>query len=322
MGLPRARGDRPPGGPTFLARVLAPPRPRGSTLGKTMAGAAEDGSPAPAGIDPASDYILALRPRLPRARGDRPKKRIPPPPDVTAPPRPRGSTGVRRQAVRLGRGSPAPAGIDPPPALIPDWRSRLPRARGDRPCAEGSPCACCAAPPRPRGSTRHLPGRQDIRRGSPAPAGIDPPMEGRKERVRRLPRARGDRPCLMTRPRTTLAAPPRPRGSTPARVVSALREAGSPAPAGIDPKGRPMTRARGDRPTIMNMMLRLPRARGDGGSPAPAGIDPGLERDERDLVRLPRARGDRPRRAGPGAPSCAAPPRPRGSTRRALRPNG
>ena len=236
MGLPRARGDRPPGGPTFLARVLAPPRPRGSTLGKTMAGAAEDGSPAPAGIDPASDYILALRPRLPRARGDRPKKRIPPPPDVTAPPRPRGSTGVRRQAVRLGRGSPAPAGIDPPPALIPDWRSRLPRARGDRPPNGRPKGARAKAPPRPRGSTLLDDPAPHHVGGSPAPAGIDPGSRRIGPTRSRLPRARGDRPERAADDAKIMAAPPRPRGSTHDHEHDARRRAGSPAPAGIDPR--------------------------------------------------------------------------------------
>ena len=135
---------------------------------------------------------------------------------------------------------------------------------------------------------------------------------------RRLPRARGDRPVTWISQAPSVAAPPRPRGSTCSEddVDQAIN--GSPAPAGIDPSKIflcatywRLPRARGDRPLGQDVAElgpgAPPRPRGstlnrldarvmDLGSPAPAGIDLPLVPRRLLGVGLPRARGDRPRR--------------------------
>ena len=70
--LPRTRGDRPPDFILASERVVAPPHPRGSTRDGQTKGKFQEGSPAPAGIDPVVTGCSASTLRLPRTRGDRP----------------------------------------------------------------------------------------------------------------------------------------------------------------------------------------------------------------------------------------------------------
>ena len=98
--------------------------------------------------------------------------------------------------------------------------------------------------------------------GSPAPAGIDPIYHGDARDELRFPRTRGDRPKYNARTawRRYGVRFPRTRGDRPlARGRNGpLEEAGSPAPAGIDPlafwlsrAGMRFPRTRGDRPTSL-----------------------------------------------------------------------
>ena len=193
------------------------------------------------------------------------------------------------------------------------------------------------APPHPRGSTRGAAGCGRCRRGSPAPAGIDPDWSSRRACWRRLPRTRGDRPCRWLTNWTPVSAPPHPRGSTQGGAAIGHPSAGSPAPAGIDPDA-------GDTHTHL---IRLPRIRGDRplngapgfsgapapphprgstrscadppgrrrGSPASAGIDPLATGAPDPIHWLPRIRGDRPNIETVLIEPLQAPPHPRGSTR-------
>ena len=131
---------------------------------------------------------------LPRARGDRPVKKLDELAVLRSAPRTRGSTRHVRIWRLVRHVCPAHAGID-----LPETRARssflsLPRARGDRP-AQASPFfTCLASAPRTRGSTPDH--RAERTRGDvcPAHAGIDPHRHRRARRGSRLPRARGDRP--------------------------------------------------------------------------------------------------------------------------------
>ena len=281
-----------------------------------MCGVALDGSPAHAGIAPPSCARPAASRRLPRARGDRPQVLPRAQRRGEAPPRTRGSPRDGLGKRHPVAGSPAHAGIAPGRARPRAPGPRLPRARGDRPSTPYSSRPRKLAPPRTRGSPRHLPPVRHADAGSPAHAGIAPRRPGRSRRRARLPRARGDRPFSPSLTASQSSAPPRTRGSPQARHEVDGAEHGSPAHAGIAPwareapkRRRRLPRARGDRP-----LTRLafpagawapPRTRGSpsgstgasptgNGSPAHAGIAPGASAAPASRSRLPRARGDRP----------------------------
>ena len=172
--LPRTRGDRPNSIEQAVTSLMAPPHPRGSTLVAAGRGRDARGSPAPAGIDPSGASRTMSCSGLPRTRGDRPDHDPVIAGRHAAPPHPRGSTLNKNLAVLSGAGSPAPAGIDPRARLLARGGGRLPRTRGDRPGLFVLQCAPKEAPPHPRGSTRPRPQVNTVRKGSPAPAGIDP----------------------------------------------------------------------------------------------------------------------------------------------------
>ena len=132
-----------------------------------------------------------------------------------------------------------------------------------------------SAPPHPRGSTPHQRLRSPRAAGSPAPAGIDPIGKASTSTARWLPRTRGDRPNPQTMLTVRMGAPPHPRGSTHCGRREGDCQAGSPAPAGIDP---------------------LDFVSGGG------------------IVWLPRTRGDRPHPPAREGKAVTAPPHPRGST--------
>ena len=131
------------------------------------------------------------------------------------------------------------------------------------------------------------------------------------------------------------SAPPRTRGSPPGDGSGFPTGRGSPAHAGIAPRGwrcasrwRWLPRARGDRPFAIlpcsSSQMAPPRTRGSPpglpdatdaphGSPAHAGIAPTSSSTSTEARGLPRARGDRPALIFAGVVGLAAPPRTRGS---------
>ncbi len=274
--LPRTRGDRPSAPPSSPQRPRAPPHTRGSTHQPREGRRVALGSPAHAGIDPTATPLAVRRSGLPRTRGDRPVVLAATAGMIAAPPHTRGSTPRWSAADLHARGSPAHAGIDPPPPSTPCAPPWLPRTRGDRPAATTAAMGLTEAPPHTRGSTLSEHGGAAGRRGSPAHAGIDPPASRAAPTTSGLPRTRGDRP--VRRPFMVLStpAPPHTRGSTRAHDRRQRLPHGSPAHAGIDPTQRPATRRSGW---------------------------------------LPRTRGDRPASTGWAAIHPAAPPHTRGSTR-------
>ena len=315
-GLPRARGDRPAASPVSVLVPEAPPRTRGSPLRQRRGVLRALGSPAHAGIAPSPGRGGPASRWLPRARGDRPHARLLGAAHFTAPPRTRGSPRRDEVLHSQGAGSPAHAGIAPSDGPRRSGAARLPRARGDRPARRWPGAGALRAPPRTRGSPRLLPPLAFQVQGSPAHAGIAPRPPGMKIIRRRLPRARGDRPHHTRRPRVTLRAPPRTRGSPRPRPQDVLDLDGSPAHAGIAPGRRRawsqpagLPRARGDRPFPSSVRHRgrgaPPRTRGSpqaqasraepaDGSPAHAGIAPDVPKSLQVGYGLPRARGDRP----------------------------
>ena len=335
-GLPRACGDRPATLAGARSSVAAPPRMRGSTRLWRRPAAARGGSPAHAGIDPSPRQCRRRRRRLPRACGDRPDVLLLTRQHIVAPPRMRGSTHLRCDALGRRGGSPAHAGIDPPTRRRSRLRRWLPRACGDRPLAHILTTLALAAPPRMRGSTPVRGGRCRGHAGSPAHAGIDPKRGASRSGGSGLPRACGDRPPRAAACFIRQRAPPRMRGSTHAEQRAERNAVGSPAHAGIDPmrasgssQGIGLPRACGDRPATGLVSYILygapPRMRGStrparrlppavAGSPAHAGIDLARWRCAPCPRGLPRACGDRPPSDYVVGVGVWAPPRMRGST--------
>ncbi len=173
---------------------------------------------------------------------------------VEAPPRTRGWTTPTFAAAGGTCGSPAHAGMDPPPRRQPLTRPRLPRARGDGPHTRPLHAQSHPAPPRTRGWTRAKLGGWASKWGSPAHAGMDLQSFCTGSRTWWLPRARGDGPQALAAPSPAEEAPPRTRGWTQEAVPTPSPAPGSPAHAGMDPQRGPAEHVR----------LRLPRARGDG----------------------------------------------------------
>ncbi len=317
--------------------MRAPPHTRGSTPDLGWHRACARGSPAHAGIDPASATTRGSRSRLPRTRGDRPLLSVPRLDLLQAPPHTRGSTQRRLVSTLLEVGSPAHAGIDLAGHASQGAVTGLPRTRGDRPFDWAVRHGLALAPPHTRGSTVDPGDHDPALVGSPAHAGIDP--RGARSRVTpmRLPRTRGDRPLSPSDWSRRAVAPPHTRGSTPTVIASRADVWGSPAHAGIDPAraartgcARGLPRTRGDRPSPSDFANSLKQApphtrgstrasgqarRGGEGSPAHAGIDPLGSASCSRGSRLPRTRGDRPRSSVEEAHSYRAPPHTRGSTR-------
>ncbi len=269
-------------------------------------------------------------------RGDRPPSSNTSVMIASAAPHARGSTPQRERDRRGITGCPACAGIDPSRRVSVPTARRLPRMRGDRPCAVTGRSLSSRAAPHARGSTRHDAQGEGRQAGCPACAGIDPTGRRADAITARLPRMRGDRPEILSTLQFHTAAAPHARGSTPDQGDGRSARAGCPACAGIDPRSlsRCLSRARlprmrGDRPPSSNTSVMIasaaPHARGStqcrqpagetvDGCPACAGIDP-IRRGFCNLKAwLPRMRGDRPRSSATVKRSWPAAPHARGST--------
>ena len=245
-GLPRARGDGPSSGcraigdgspapagmdPALVGRRRGSPAPAGMDPTRPTA---DSGSPAPAGMDPAVQRTARCATLgFPRARGDGPGDRT---------------------LSALSAGSPAPAGMDPSAAAECMPRARLPRARGDGPVGVPRAWPIAMAPPRPRGWTRRCGDGASAGPGSPAPAGMDPL---RQRTARRgyggFPAPAGMDPAGLHTGGASRRAPPRPRGWTRRRALAVEPPMAPPRPRGWTPA-----------PVPAHGAVRLPRARGDG----------------------------------------------------------
>ena len=153
-GLPRAGGDGPGPRPRDPGWGGAPPRRRGWTLARGPNGLRGLGSPAQAGMDPRDGTPPRASSGLPRAGGDGPRRTRCCGTPQSAPPRRRGWTHAPAVGHPAPHGSPAQAGMDPPPPRPRDRRVGLPRAGGDGPATRYGPAAEGSAPPRRRGWTQ------------------------------------------------------------------------------------------------------------------------------------------------------------------------
>ena len=196
--LPRARGDGPNQARWRHYWIVASPRSRGWTRDTHYSGCLGVGFPALAGMDPARPGGRYAAAWLPRARGDGPCPSQPYSSSRVASPRSRGWTLPHGSGATVLTGFPALAGMDRPDASGSRGRRRLPRARGDGPWGWRQMSRRGMASPRSRGWTRLAPGARGRARGFPALAGMDlrPAQVDRK--VRGLPRARGDGPCMAS----------------------------------------------------------------------------------------------------------------------------
>ncbi len=195
--LPRVGGDRPWRMRRRFSGLPAPPRGRGSTRRERARAVGAHGSPAWAGIDPATTRRRRASTGLPRVGGDRPYAVIDTAYVTVAPPRGRGSTRGHDRLPRRLLGSPAWAGIDPLVLRALVGARRLPRVGGDRPPVGNPAPDPTRAPPRGRGSTL---ARLDVAArydGSPAWAGIDRGARGSSPLALWLPRVGGDRPAVQ-----------------------------------------------------------------------------------------------------------------------------
>ena len=192
--FPRACGDGPVAFVTELLPKEVPPRMRGWTRGQHPGCSGADGSPAHAGMDPADDRRRGAGNRFPRACGDGPEEVAAWLQGLGVPPRMRGWTAPPWAGNGLAAGSPAHAGMDPPPAGWPRAPPGFPRACGDGPFHFFPWWKEPAVPPRMRGWTPMGFRSRPTQCGSPAHAGMDPRGCRRRTRSPWFPRACGDGP--------------------------------------------------------------------------------------------------------------------------------
>ncbi len=252
--IPRTRGDGPQSGcPTGTASTDSP-HTRGWTALGPAARCRRDGFPAHAGMDPGLVGAVVPRGRIPRTRGDGPRRgsgRSWPSRDS---PHTRGWTRREHVFAEPLRGFPAHAGMDPPTRWTRRSTRGIPRTRGDGP-HRGHGCGARGEDsPHTRGWTHANKERLVEEAGFPAHAGMDRAgTRGRCARAR-IPRTRGDGPLSGVCVLPDGSDSPHTRGWTSITADSASPTWGFPAHAGMDPLA--VTRA--DRPR------RIPRTRGDG----------------------------------------------------------
>ena len=170
-----------------------------------------------------------------------------------APPHSRGSSRARATPDDRRWGSPALAGIIPRWCRSTPTHGGLPRTRGDHPLLNNRLIREMRAPPHSRGSSLIEVGRQHLRGGSPALAGIIPAVVEHRGDRSWLPRTRGDHPVPTMNALSSARAPPHSRGSSLDALHDATACRGSPALAGIIPAGA----------SAVAFSSRLPRTRGD-----------------------------------------------------------
>ena len=266
-------------------------------------------------MDPAVTTGCSGGGRLPRERGDGPRKKVAPANPVFA--------------------SPASAGMDPAGGEAGNGARGLPRERGDGPQSADARQMPGLPPPRARGWTLPADMTHAGSGASPASAGMDRRPSRRTVARTGLPRERGDGPP-PTWPTGWPPPPPRARGWTGCRDGRRRVRPASPASAGMDRESglrlrsvRCLPRERGDGPFLKKDRRFAPRppprargwtsrrylrARNLRASPASAGMDPSVLSIGYDAPCLPRERGDGPWVIERSAFEAKPPPRARGWT--------
>ena len=336
--LPRTRGDGPPLTASWRCSGPASPHTRGWTRASLFDRLWLAGFPAHAGMDPSATESCSPLRRLPRTRGDGPRRQRRRWASCEASPHTRGWTHDLHVGVVLPLGFPAHAGMDPKPTIPGVEETRLPRTRGDGPLHMYSFVVIFRASPHTRGWTVYRETPRRFSRGFPAHAGMDPDAMRFGKPPERLPRTRGDGPSSRSPSTMTSRASPHTRGWTLGGADRRESRDGFPAHAGMDlavgpvhPRARRLPRTRGDgpRPSVSasgwsaasphtrgwTPVDVLPQAAVEAGFPAHAGMDPRRASWTPAVARLPRTRGD-----GPASPICVsfygrASPHTRGWTR-------
>ena len=337
--IPRTRGDGPPSCASCQPLPRDSPHPRGWTFAEVVADAHPDGFPAPAGMDPGPSTRWPGWGRIPRTRGDGPIEEFTRALWWRDSPHPRGWTRVIHHPAAPDLRFPAPAGMDRDSPAGRASTARIPRTRGDGPRRWNGARRIPADSPHPRGWTPRVDLDVHVRRGFPAPAGMDPGRPKGRSTGARIPRTRGDGPRLAKAGDHDAADSPHPRGWTRADADADANLRGFPAPAGMDPgdgvrrgRGAGIPRTRGDGPSRRWWPRRRPGdsphprgwtlaevadAHPDRGFPAPAGMDPPPAAPGPSGPRIPRTRGDGPSGVLIPAEDVEDSPHPRGWTRRA-----
>ena len=172
--IPRARGDGPMVRRCPSTAGVDSPRSRGWTGGQSASHHPPFGFPALAGMDPGASRRRPCSCRIPRARGDGPRRRMGRTCRGRDSPRSRGWTRRERVAVRVRQGFPALAGMDLERADSARSVLRIPRARGDGPGCRPLRRLAPADSPRSRGWTVSRRTWDATQEGFPALAGMDP----------------------------------------------------------------------------------------------------------------------------------------------------
>ena len=318
LGIPRTRGDGPPGWTRPRRPCGDSPHTRGWTRDQMRGNAGRDGFPAHAGMDPLAVCRRLGRRRIPRTRGDGPSHDDPTAPMDRDSPHTRGWTPPTRRAPPPPPGFPAHAGMDPDQAVRAVPARGIPRTRGDGPSRRRALWRGGEDSPHTRGWTPQFRGAVVAVPGFPAHAGMDPRRRATREPSCRIPRTRGDGPIGGTLRLCLRGDSPHTRGWTRNAWHRTGQGRGFPAHAGMEPldahshpvRGR-IPRTRGDGPAEVDMpsyrLVDSPHTRGwtpaagrpghgDDGFPAHAGMDPGRSGSGGIRPRIPRTRGD-----GPGA---------------------
>ena len=238
--IPRTRGDGPPAPCAAPPPTADSPHARGWTMGPHDPLHPVAGFPARAGMDRRPVRRRGGPRGIPRTRGDGPetgRARAYPLPDS---PHARGWTLRRAEALNLGGGFPARAGMDPSPRRVLPTRARIPRTRGDGPRQAALDASLTADSPHARGWTV----AEDCARCGGTG----------------IPRTRGDGPRTPALVSEIPADSPHARGWTRLRGRRRPSPTGFPARAGMDPRRVAPSRTRSG----------IPRTRGDG----PATLSP------------------------------------------------
>ena len=190
--------------------------------------------PACAGIDLRSRLKSRLRSRLPRMRGDRPRKKDIPSFQGKFTPHARGSTDLSFFFLLFGFVYPACAGIDLHGHGTFPSQPSLPRMRGDRPAGREGITGIVGFTPHARGSTLTALVGNRLFPVYPACAGIDLMPVMVLSPSLSLPRMRGDRPSISSSSDSVKWFTPHARGSTPGYTEHIRKHTVYPACAGID----------------------------------------------------------------------------------------
>ncbi len=272
----------------------------------------------------------------PRIRGDGPNPVRHTADRADRPPHTRGWTRWPPKPSWRPKQTPAYAGMDPGPRLLPIRSSTDPRIRGDGPSSVIHAVSAPTRPPHTRGwtSVRRATRRKKVQ--TPAYAGMDRILSSYKNIRLTDPRIRGDGPDPRGHTRRGADRPPHTRGWTPRRRPLKAKTAQTPAYAGMDlhclgyvPVRRPDPRIRGDGPWYFLLRARIfsrpPHTRGWTQrpyihestvlqTPAYAGMDPLQPGDHCQFCTDPRIRGDGPKPLYAAGIWTVRPPHTRGWT--------